>query len=472
MKKHKKRILHGIKVNEYQERPIDKLIERIFIGSLFLMVLLALVLGFATKSKAATARNTLPFIPSANTYALDQSQVDIIIDAINQFNSSFDTTKPFIIFIDQVGSWYDWGHYVQSPCYYVYFPEYLELDNAYFLPSSFPPGTDFDSYQINQGQTLQVQFNNGTSFALVPRSVGNLYNGYDILQTTMGSGTIKGFFGSSTPVTVTNNYFDFTYYPDYPSFTSTTWATSDNSVTKVFLTGSKLIPGEVTDPDIVDTSDLPETDPDINDYLPNTPEPSIDNTSLETLVESLFGWLKWQFQQIKGLFNFLIDKMGYFIGKIIQGINNAINSLVDNLKSLFKPLLDSINGFLNGIKNLVQTIKDQVDYIIEPISVSVIYDNISQTSLMTNVNTIISSTTVFVNDFNSCSEPSTYKIPIHLELLPSTLFGTLTTQYIDLGVIDPVKSALRTIMWVLTTYGLFYTVIDSIANYINGGQDE
>ena len=317
-----------------------------------------------------------------------------------------------------------------------------------------------------------MTFNNFTSYTLIPRTIGTTYNGYQVTKGQGQSGSAKGFFGGSSPVTVQNAYFDFTYLPDYPSYTSAVWVTDDGNQTKVFLTYTKLIPGEVTDPDIVDTSDLPGSDPNINDYLPNTPEPSIDNTSLESLVESLFSWLKWQFQQIKGLFNFIADKFGYLIGKVLTGINNAINSLVDNLKSLFKPLLDSINGFLDNIKTAVQTIKDQIDYIIEPLSVSVIYDNISQTSLMTNVNTIISSTTAFISDFNSCSEPSTYKIPIHLENLPSSLFGVQTTQYIDLGVIDPVKSALRLLMWALTTYGLFYTVIDSIANYINGGQDE
>lgn len=471
MKKHKKRILHGIKVNEYQERPIDKFIERFFIGSLFVMVLIALVLGFATKSKAATS-GSLPYIPNKSPYFIDQSQVDIFIDAINQYDSSFDTSQPFIIFTEQVNSWYDWNHNVASPCYIIYFPEYTTTNNGYFLSSSFPSGKNFNNFDYNSDTFLLVTLNNFHCFYLVPRTIGTLYNGYSISEGNGSNGSQKGFFGGGSPVTVQNAYFDFTYLPEYPSYTSTSWFTSDGTQTKVFLTGSKIINGQVTDPDLVDTSDLPSSDPDINDYLPNTPEPTIDNTSLETLVESLFNWIKWQFQQIKGLFNFIADKFGYLIGKVLTGINNAINSLVDNLKSLFKPLLDSINGFLDNIKTLVQTIKEQIDYIVEPLSISVIYDNISQTSLMTNVNTIISSTTAFVNDFNSCTEPSTYKIPIHLELLPSNLFGTLTTQYIDLGVIDPVKSALRVLMWALTTYGLFYTVIDSIANYINGGQDE
>ena len=459
------KLIKPTKIEDYQETKIDKIIERVFVISMFLMVLLALVLGLSTRSKAATARNTLPFIPSANTYSLDQSQVDILIDAINQYDSSFDTSQPYFIFTDQVGSWYDWGHFVQSPVYYVYFPEYLELDNAYFLPSSFPPGTNFDSYQINQGQTLQVTLNNCTSFGLVPRSVGDLYNGYSINKTVNSSGTVKGFFGSSNAVTVSNNYFDFTYYPDYPTFTSSSWATSDGSVTKIFLTGSKIIPGQVTDPDLVDTSDLPVSDPDINDYLPTTPEPTIDNTSLETLVESLFGWLKWQFQQIKGLFNFLIDKMGYFIGKIIQGINNAISTLVDNLKSLFKPLLDSINGFLDNIKTAVQTIKDQIDYIIEPINTSTINTAFQNTHIYGIYNSYSTFFTAFDQVFD-ISEPNDWTIVIHLSQLS---YFDLPDYTLHLGDnIIPFRNALRSFLWVLVCFGSIILVEKNLPTWLMG----
>ena len=271
MKKHRKRILHGIKVNEYQERPIDKFIERFFIGSLFIMVLIALVLGFATKSKAATS-GLLPYIPSTSPYGLDSSQVDVFIDAINQYDSSFDTSKPFIIFTSQKYSWYDYTHNVASPSYTVYFPEYTTVQNSYFLPSSFPNNTNFNSYSYLTDTFLLVTFNNFTSYTLIPRSIGTTYNGYQVTKAQGQSGSSKGFFGGSSPVTVQNDYFDFTYLPDYPSYTSSVWVTDDGSLTKVFLTYTKRIPGEVTDPDIVDTSDLPGSDPDIEDYLPNTSE--------------------------------------------------------------------------------------------------------------------------------------------------------------------------------------------------------
>ena len=42
------KLIKPTKIEEYQETKIDKIIERVFIISMFLMVLLALILGFCT----------------------------------------------------------------------------------------------------------------------------------------------------------------------------------------------------------------------------------------------------------------------------------------------------------------------------------------------------------------------------------------------------------------------------------------
>ena len=447
MKKHRKRILHGIKVNEYQERPIDKFIERFFIGSLFVMVLIALVLGFATKSKAATSVNgDFPYNVadwrSSFTYFSDE-QLQYIIDYIdNQNVNDWD----YLCFMTDITA----SSVSSSTVIYVIYNPYID----YALTPS-------DNY-MTSNYTVKTRLYWGLFYY---RYDGTTYSIYNSSGGNYGNASL---FGSPQSV---NTAFG-SYIPRYPFIYNGHGDPILDTNGKPFLFSRvDNSPGSVTDTTLVDTSDFPD-EPYIDDYLPNTPKPTIDRTSLETLVESIFNWLSWQWDQLKGLLSYLTDKIGWLMGKIVDGINKLLQNFIDNLKSLFKPLLDSINNFLENIKTFVQSIKEKIDYITEPLSVSVIYDEISQTSLMTNVNTIISSTTAFINDFNSCSEPSTYKIPIHLELLPSSLFGTLSTQYIDLGVIDPVKSALRVLMWALTTYGLFYTVIDSIANYINGGQDE
>lgn len=458
------KLIKPTKIDEYQETKIDKIIERVFIISMLLMVLLALVLGFCTNAEAA-ASGTLPFVPSASTYMIEPSQVDIFIDSINQFDSSFDTSQPFIIFTSQQKSWYDYSHNIDSPVYTVYFPEYTTFSNGYYLSSSFPNNTNFNTYSTLNDTFLLVTFNSFTSYTLIPRTIGTTYNGFQVTKGQGQTGSSKGFFGGSSPVTVQNAYFDFTYLPDYPSYTSSSWFTSDGSVTKVFLTFSRLINGEVTDPDLVDTSDLPDSDPDIQDYLPSTPEPTIDNSSLEALVESLFVWLKWQFNQIKGLFSFMADKFGYLIGKVLSGINNAINSLVDNLKSLFKPLLDSINGFLENIHNLVQTIKDQIDYLLEPVDSAAINSAFQNTNIYGVYNTFSTFFTTFDAVFD-IQEPDDWIIIIRLSQLS---YFDLQDYTLYLGDnIKPFRNALRLFLWVLVTFGSIIVVEKNLPTWLMG----
>lgn len=200
------------------------------------------------------------------------------------------------------------------------------------------------------------------------------------------------------------------------------------------------------------------------DYNWTTP-PTFDSSSIENAIGSIqntLGWiannLKEEFKNLtnnlKGFFKYIGDTIQYYGNVIISTLNNFIQNFYDNMKALVEPIFQKI------------------DYITTPLEADVIWDNISGTSLITNYSSIINAATSMKSSFENLSEPTDYKIPIHLEDLPSSWFGNLTTQYIDLGVINPVKNILRTFMWALITYSLFVTIIDSIANYINGGGDE
>ena len=216
--------------------------------------------------------------------------------------------------------------------------------------------------------------------------------------------------------------------------------------------------------------EVPES-PTINNYSWTTyNSPTIDTSTIESLLESLIyvinylaGWLRdnlsGEFQNlisnIKGLFEYIGNTIQYYGGLIISNIQNGITTFYNNMVSLFEP------------------ISAKIDYLTEPVDGTVIYDNISSTSLVTNINTINTSLNTFQTSFNDLSEPNSFTIPIHLENLPSAYFGTQTTQYIDLGIIGSTeKGLIRTFMWALITYSLFITIVDSVSNYINGGGDE
>lgn len=233
--------------------------------------------------------------------------------------------------------------------------------------------------------------------------------------------------------------------------------------------------GQVIDPSLFNNynnvSDTFPTAPTINNYTWNTyNSPPIDTTNLESLVESLIDVVNYGFNYLKdnisgsinnlqsnlsSLFHYLGDLVNYGFKSIQNTINSGIQNLVDNFKSLFQPLVDYVN------------------YIIQPFDSNIIYDNISETTFISQISDFTDCIDSFTGVFTEVSEPNTFQVPIHLENLNGVLlFRDLQTSYINFDLILPYRDTIRGFIWAFTTFGLFITIIDSIANYINGGGDE
>lgn len=209
-------------------------------------------------------------------------------------------------------------------------------------------------------------------------------------------------------------------------------------------------------------TDPSEPDP----IVPDIPTPVFPDFPDDPTIENLLTWIGNCIKAIGTWLGNFGSWLKIALNKIITNIMNGLKSIVDNFKSLFKPFIDKVLEFQTYLR-------EKFEYITEPISTTAIYDTISTTSFMTSINSAINSISNFVSVFSNTSEPSSYTIAIHLENMNGTILGTnYTTQYIDLSVINPVKTALRTFLWALVTFGLFITIADSISNYINGGQDE
>lgn len=228
--------------------------------------------------------------------------------------------------------------------------------------------------------------------------------------------------------------------------------------------------GSATQPDLTGDN-IGNDKPDIDDYLPNIPSmPSLDNSSLEKIAESIYNILQWGFNAIKGtltgLFEYLGDLLSYSFQKVIDNIKNAIKNLYDNFESLFSPLL-------NGIADLLNSISQKIDYISQPLDSEALQEAFNDTALMDDFDSISQTVDVAFMPFTSTEEPDSFKIPLHTEQIPliNNTMLTSTVQYIDLGVINPVKSYIRGVMWALTTFGMLYTIIDSIPSYLQGNDE-
>lgn len=207
---------------------------------------------------------------------------------------------------------------------------------------------------------------------------------------------------------------------------------------------------------------VPDPDNPTQPTLPTIPpyDPNI------TIGENIGNWFSWLGSLLGALFSNLLSNLKNFVQTLKDTITNGFKNLVDNLTSLFKPFFDNIT-------NLVNKIKEKIEYLTEIPTPDTITELIEDTQIYGCIETLKTNITGFINSFSSVHEPSSYAIPVHLENLNNImLFRNLQTEYIDLGILNPVKSLLRLFIAALTTYGLIITIIDSIANYINGGGDE
>lgn len=224
------------------------------------------------------------------------------------------------------------------------------------------------------------------------------------------------------------------------------WTTNNPSTAELVLNYVSTPPWVTSEPNPFET--LP---PD----TPNTPPtPPIWDNNL-SVGENIGELIKWLGNVVTYLFNNLKDNLRNLFDTIKKTIENAITTFYNNMQSLFKPYIDKVT--------------ETIDYISQPLDSGKIIDGISQTQIFSDFTSVNNSVTAFVGFFGNTSEPETFVFPVHLENIP--ILQT-DTQYIDLGIINPVKSTIRALIGALVTFSLVLTIFDAIPNYINGGGDE
>lgn len=353
------------------------------------------------------------------------------------------------------------------------------------------PNSDNDSFLVWTQDGFYS--NNWYQYYIMPNPEYNstIVSGFDFYNNTINFSTQKEIVriivgvngdigGASFPHTQNANLMgnsgsvntsEGVYLPRYPFYYDGEPVLSTNNVEVLISRVNGLAPtGQATQPDL--TGDNIDNDkPDIDDYLPTLPNmPTIDNSSLEKIAESIFNILQWGFNAIKGtlqgLFEYLGDLLSYSFQKVIDNIKNAIQNLYANFKSLFEPLL-------NGIAELLNSISQKLDYISQPFDSESLQESFENTAINDDIDSISQLNEQAFGTWSTTEEPNEFKIALHTEQIPlaDNVNFTATTQYIDLGVINGAKPYIRGIMWCLLTFSLLYTIIDSIPNYI-GGNDE
>ena len=236
-----------------------------------------------------------------------------------------------------------------------------------------------------------------------------------------------------------------------------------------YNTISPVLQATIEEINIGNYTDLPPLDEILNnltdtytpDFSPVYPNIDTNKTDIEN-EKSFFDTLSQGITQnfnnlganLQKFFNKIQEKLTNVGNAISTNIHNGFATLMQNIRDFFGPKLDKIIELLT---RMVNDDEEDVKQVWESTQIYQDFDSISQ----------FTSTGFAV--WQDTSEPDTYKIPFHVEQIP--LLHCDTVQYIDLGLFSPVIPYIRSIMWALMVYSVFYTVVDSLANYINGGDE-
>ena len=320
----------------------------------------------------------LPYKPNSNDLALSDSELQILQDYISERGSTHNIfNEPCFIFKRAEGRWWDYSNYVDCEAIDIYFPSSTTALSNWSVQTS---ASNFEFY--DSSKYITITFSGWTDTVSVLKRSGGF--GWDYSAGNTSDLTLQ-FYGSHVLHEVNNAFEQFSYYDYYPVYTSDTFNTLDpfrydvdflapsSSVPDFSITGHSIAPNNDPDNFFRGQNDDPVTAPQSptpTNYTWNTwITPSIDPTSLESLIESLIDVVVYGFNFIKdgfiGEFNNLISNISnwveYIVSSFKAGFNNVVSALHDfatflfnNFVSLFEP----IYNLLSGVGTLFNTLVD------------------------------------------------------------------------------------------------------------------
>lgn len=350
---------------------------------------------------------------------------------------------------------------------------------AFYVPQenfsySFLLSTDYDSFDMTTN-ACQMTFNN---YIFIKGRTEQGPRGWYFYGVTSRNNV-------STDTTV--SFFANTNKGDgnmlVPNISSQNYVYNDDEYQVVFgfgdperpiiPTGHATPPGEPIEPEFTTGHATPPVVPSpitINNYTWTISNPPpIDTTDLQSTVESfidvvnyLIGWLaqnlKGEFQNLlsnlKALFDYVVETIQYYGKLFLDGINQLVSFLYNNFVSLF----ESSNEYLHYVGHAPEP---------EPIA------HAWESSSMYGVyGTFID----FFDDFHDAfdiEEPDEFILTIHVENISTFYnFGVLSPVIIHLDDhFYPIRSALRTFLWIIVSFGAVFVIEHGLSNFIRGSNN-
>lgn len=211
--------------------------------------------------------------------------------------------------------------------------------------------------------------------------------------------------------------------------------------------------------------------PGIGDYINTDDIPPFDATDG---IGSLWNIMKYCYGHIiPGLGNYIIDSINWGLQKVINNIRLVLENVSTELQEVVNDFSDMVNGFLSDIKDFVSDIKTNIEYFVEPLQSSEVNTAFTSTNFYGIKTQFTSTFTTFENAFD-ISEPNTFTLTVNIQNIDTFYnFGCRSPVIIHLDEhFTPIKTALRTFLWILISFGTVFVIEKGLANWLRGERKE
>lgn len=178
--------------------------------------------------------------------------------------------------------------------------------------------------------------------------------------------------------------------------------------------GVAIIPDGLFTPDLSDIVPPNKVPP---SYTPSdytwTPKPSIDNSSSDALLKSIFGIIEWGMENINGEFHILKNNLNGWFKYLGDLLTYYLNGIVESINA-------GIQNFYENMANLVQPIYDMFSYITEPLDLDEVETALSSSTTYSLVSVGSTFMNTFKNYFDNISTPDILRFHIPYTILTKT----------------------------------------------------
>ena len=340
--------------------------------------------------------------------------------------------------------------YNRNNCYVLWFPK---NSNTMIYGEKNNDLTNFSLYYSNgtfpSNQIRKIEIPNNASYI-------NEYTGFNL-----------GVFSGAS----SNYSANVDYVSNFKVWTSNNEQTRKLVLNYGYLEPDYYFPGSAIAPSLIppvyppnmpQPSQVPSFRP-WNSYTWNTyTPPSIDSSTLESLVESLIDIVKYNAQ-------YIADGVGGAINNLGSNIKNLFEDLGDIIKYygdvISKNLQDFADNIYDNFKELLEPLNNVVQLFVKPWDADEFQQQLGESAFYGSLDSTMTSIRTFGTSLTRASEPQDLSFTINL-----TAIGWGISE-ISFNWIKPFRTVIRLIIGCVLVYWLVITVITEINNIIGSGGD-